>query len=293
MANEIKVAGALGQDLPKLHGIRRPKELYRATPPHHVVLVVLSRVRLKDLWMLTDKQTLWVWADSIALCERVRWEAWRTSDKKWKKERIKNKTKQKRKDQLILKLVEVCKAPIYKITCSLPRSPFAYHIHVYCFLQIFPGKGKDHSEGLTTLPRAPLCFFRAPFKGVNIRPISYGHGSLCSTACSAPLWCQKLCHPSQWLYWFGQHKFHIAQPQGCHFAMDIRAVLRGGVAISLEMKSPQCWTRGENLRILFQISWTSQDSFIGVCMLFVLGDEIRYLFGFKWPIYASCSMHPF
>lgn len=82
MANEIKVAGALGQDLLKLHGIRRLKELYRATPLHHVLLVVLSRVRLKDLQMLTDKQTLCVWPDSIALCERARWEAWRTSDKK-------------------------------------------------------------------------------------------------------------------------------------------------------------------------------------------------------------------
>lgn len=180
-----------------MHGIRRLKELYRATPPHHVVLVVLSRVRLKDLQMLTDKQTLLVWADSIALCERVVGGLEDLRQKVKIKERIKNKTKQKRKDQLIFKLVEVCKSPIYKITCSLPRSPFAYHIHVYCFLQIFPGKGKDHSEGLTTLPRAPLCFSRAPFKGVNIRPISYGHGSLCSTACSAPLWCQELCHPSQ------------------------------------------------------------------------------------------------
>ena len=208
------------------------------------------------------------------------------------KKRIKNKTKQKRKDQFIFKLVDVCKSPIYKITCWLPRSPFAYLLHIYCFLQIFPGKGKDHSEGLATLP-APLCFSRSPFKGVNIRLILYGRDPPCSTACSAPLWCQELCHPSQWLCWFDQHKLHIAKPQGCHFAMGTRAVLWGGVATSLEMKSPQCWARGENLHILFQISWTSQDSFIGFCMLFVLDDEIRYLFRFKWPIYASCSVCPF
>lgn len=82
MADISKVAGTRRQDLPKLHGIRRLEELSRPTAPHHVGPLVLARVRLKDSQMLTDKQTPWVWADSFALRERVRSEAWRTSGKK-------------------------------------------------------------------------------------------------------------------------------------------------------------------------------------------------------------------
>lgn len=156
----------------------------------------------------------------------------------------------------------------------------------------FPMEGERSFWRVSHLASSPVLFQSTIQRGEHQADLVRPWSSF-SAACSAPLWCQELCHPSQWLYWFGQHKLRIAQPQVCHFAMDIWAVLWGGVATSLEMKNPQCWARGENLHILFQISWTSQDSFIGFCMLFILGDEIRYLFRFKWPVCASCSMRPF
>lgn len=78
-----------------LCGIRRLKEYYRATLPHHVGPLVLTRVRLEDLQMLTDKQTLLVWGDSSALHEEERSEHLR--QKVEVKERVKSKTKQKAK----------------------------------------------------------------------------------------------------------------------------------------------------------------------------------------------------
>ena len=256
------MAATLGQVFLKFHGIRRLKEQHPPTIFDWLCLQE-SGWRIYKHWQINRLSAFRLialhYVSEVSGLEDLR-------QKVKVKERIKNKTKQNRKVQFTFKLVDACKSPIYKITCSLPRNPFAYLLHVYCFLQIFPGKGKDWSEGLAALP-APLCFSRAPFKGVNIRLISYSHDPPCSTACSAPLWCQKLCHPSQWLCWFGQHKLRIAQPQVCHFSVDLCAVLWGDVAMSLEMKSPQCWARGENLHILFQISWTSQESVVFECCL--------------------------
>lgn len=106
------------------------------------------------------------------------------------------KKEQTRKNQFIFKLVDAWKSLIYKIIYSLPRNSFAYLLHVYCFLQISPRKGKDHSEGLATLS-APLRFSRAPFKGMNINLVWYSIDPPGSTGSSAPLWCQELCHPPQ------------------------------------------------------------------------------------------------
>lgn len=85
---------------------------------------------------------------------------------------------------------------------------------------------------------------------------------------------------------FGQQQLLIAQPQGRHCPRGVQQPC-GEV-----LQCPWKWrARGENPHILFQIARTSQDSFLGVCTLFVSGDEVRYLSRFEWPICASSSMH--
>lgn len=97
------------------------------------------------------------------------------------------KQSKRRKEQIILKLIDESKSPIFKITP--PPS--------ILFPSDFPRKGKDHSGGLATLP-APLCFPRAAPKGVNITGILHSSAPPGSTVCSAALWHPELFHPCQW-----------------------------------------------------------------------------------------------
>lgn len=142
------------------------------------------------------------------------------------KERIKTKQSKRRTDQFLSKPADESKSPTFQITCSPPPNVL--------FPADCPRRRKDRSERLATLP-APLCFPSAPSKGVNITGILYSCGPAGSTVCSAALWHPELFHPSPVA--FGQHELLIAQPQGRHCAMDVRAVLWGGVATPLEMKS--------------------------------------------------------
>lgn len=101
-------------------------------------------------------------------------------------ENKKNQQSKRRKDQIVLKLIDESKSPVFKITCSPSPSTL--------FPADFPKKQKDHSEVLARLP-APLCFPRAPSKGVTVTGMLRGRGAPGSTVCSAALWHLELFHP--------------------------------------------------------------------------------------------------
>lgn len=154
------------------------------------------------------------------------------------------------------------------------------HVHLlqaHCFLQIFP---RNRKIILKFWPGCQLpCAFPEPHPKVWL-----SQGCCVAVVPLAALFAQLPCgiwSCSTLPVVFGHCTGTGTSPcQGC------RAALWGGVAMSWKWRA-----RGENLHILFQIPRASQDSFRGVCMLFVLGDEIRSLFRFKWPssVHWDCS----
>lgn len=157
------------------------------------------------------------------------------------------------------------------------------HLHllqVHCFLQIFPGKRKMVLQGWPHCQ--PPCALPDTMQRCGCpRDAGWPCSSWqhCLLSCPVP---SGAVPPSPWHLGSTSCSFHSHK--------DVTVPQMYKLSCGEVLQRP--WkrrTRGENLHILFQIPRASQDSLPGVCVLFILGDDTRYLSRFKCSMHWDCS----